>query len=322
VSITTALAPLTAPVVVGGELIGKVMQSLVVYLVGPTVEEFEALIDLYEALCPPPLRTRYKTAEIDLWFPVAAPELTIGGRAAAARGAARPYTEPVRERIRDGRAFEFQLWDGHELNDPVESWSFSCRCIHLRTSGLHAFARFLIPLATDTLLLSRAARIIASRIDLHSGHCGPVFVYDPWNQGPALDAAYAIARRFWGMDLEDRNATLPLMTSYIKGVSWITLVGRAFRSRPEIAAALRGLEGVDEVDVEHLARATVLTAGAQPTAGDQYRPDPSLGAYEAVADALRPLMLEAHPDFPSQRFIENGNTVGWFRRFIEPAGWR
>jgi hypothetical protein len=34
------------------------------------------------------------------------------------------------------------------------------------------------------------------------------------------------------------------------------------------------------------------------------------------------LFLQAHPDFPGERWVKNGNTVGWIRRFLDPAGWR
>jgi hypothetical protein len=76
------------------------------------------------------------------------------------------------------------------------------------------------------------------------------------------------------------------------------------------------------VKVERHQNASDLIAGPHPVGGDQNRPDSSLDPYYAVASALRPLFLEEYPDFPSERFISHGNTVGWIRRFLEPGGWR
>jgi AcrR family transcriptional regulator len=171
-------------------------------------------------------------------------------------------------------------------------------------------------------LLGDMANDIAENVEFHSGHGGLAFVYDPWRMEPALDAIYASARRFWGIDIEDLNHTLPLMKSSIKGVSWITLVGSEFASKPQIEPALRRADTIPEVTVERHRHGVVMLAGSEPVVGDQNRPDRTLDPYYAVANLLRPLFLMQHPDFPSERFVKNGNTTGWIRRFIEPDGWR
>jgi hypothetical protein len=313
---------LEMPVVIEGRVVSKVMQDLIVYLVGPSELELEFLIDLYESICPLDHLVNYKIGEIEHWVLLAQPELTAQGRMAAAARVRRPYLQPVRQRIRDGRAFEVQFWDGQPIDDPEGSWSFSCRSIQLRSTGLHAFVRILIPLQADPEILRTVATTIADNIELCSGHGGFVFVYDPWLKADALDAIYALARRFWGVDVEDLNRTLPSMKKGIKGVNWITLVGRWFLDEPETPAGLDDLAKVPNVEVDQRKHATVLVAGPCPAAGDQHRPDHSLAPYFAVAKALEPLFLNTHPDFSSERFITNGNTVGWLRRFIDPAGWR
>ena len=315
-------SPLAAPTVISGQVASKVMQDLTVYLVGPSKQEFEYLIDLYESICPSDRLVKYKIAELEVWPRITSPLLTATGRAAARAGLNRPYLEPVRQRIRDRRAFEVQFWDGRRIDDPEGSWSFSCRRIHLRSTGLHAFSRILIPLEANPEILRTTALAIADSIGFYSGHGGLVFVYDPWLKQDALDAIYAQARRFWGVDVEDLNRTLPLMKNGIKGVNWITLVGRGFASAPEIQAALADLAKVPEVTIEQRKQGTMLIAGPQPVVGDQHRPDHSLDPYYAVGNALRPLFLDAHPDFSSERFVQNANTLGWIRRFIDPAGWR
>jgi hypothetical protein len=313
---------LARPVVVRGQVVFKVVQDLTVYLEGPSEQELEYLINLYTNICPPGRLERYKIAELPFWPYIARPILTMSGRAAAAAGVPHPYFEPARQRVRQGRAVEAQFWDGLEIDDPDCCWSFSCRGIHKRVGGVFAFARILAPLNTDPDILRGAAQAIADNVKLYSGHGGLTFLFHSWLVEDAFDAIYAKARRFWGVDVGSTNDTILLMRTAIKGVNWITLVGQGFASAPEIQAALAGLTGAPSVTVEPRKHATVLIAGPRPVVGDQHWPDHSLDPYYAVANALRPLFLDAHPDFPSERWVKNGNTVGWIRRFIDPAGWR
>lgn len=317
--------PLSTPVAASGRIVSKVMQDVTVYLTGPDEQELEYLIDLYCRLCPADRLSYYKIAELPFWAPLAQPTLTASGRAAAAAGVERPYLEPVRRRIREGRAFELQLWDGRSIEDPAGSWSFNCRRIKLRSTGLHAFVRMVVPVHADAAVLLSAARALADSVALFSGHAGLAFLYDPLLQADAMDAIYAQARRFWGVDVEDLRGTLPAMRRRIKGVNWITIVGRALDADAEPAAverALADLAAQADVSVEQCVHAWIVVAGLAPAAGDEHRPDASLDPYRRVASALEPLLPEQHRDFPGPRFIENGNTVGWIRRWVEPSGWR
>lgn len=316
---------LATPVVISGQVASKVVLDLTVYLEGPSEQELEFLIDYYESLCPSGGMDHYSISELQSWRRVANPHLTASGRAAGAAGVKRPYLEPVRKRIRDGRAFDVQFWDGRDIDDPDGCWSFRCGRIHLRSSGLHAFARILLPLHADFKILQTAARKVADHVEFYSGHGGLVFGYNPWLAEDAFDAIYAQARRFWGIDVEDLNGTLPLMKAGIKGVNWITMLGPKLASEESggiVQEALNQLAIVPDVTIEQRKHGAVLVSGPEPVVGDQHRPDNSLNPYFAVARSLEPLFINAHPDFSSERWVTNGNTVGWIRRFIEPDGWR
>lgn len=314
--------PASGLVVIDGQVALKVMLDLTVYLCGPSEQEFEFLFDYYESICVPEGDKKYTIAELEYWPLVTAPDLTQSGRAAAAAGRKRPYFEPVRNRIREGRAFEAAFWDGRPISDPAGSWSFSCKRIHCKSTGLHAFARLLVPLDTDLQILVDAAHTIADKTGFIFGQGGFVFAYAPRLKEGAFDEIYAQARRFWGIDIEDLNDTLPLTKEGIKGINWITLVGREFASRNDIGDNLDGLAAVGGVTIQPKRYGTVLVAGPEPQAGDQHRVEDGLEPYYAVARALAPLFLTEHPDFPGERFIKNGNTMGWIRRFLEPDGWR
>lgn len=311
---------LAAPTVVDGHVISKVMLDLTVYLSGPTELELEYLIELYDRSSPPAGQTKFKIAELDFWPLVSRPPLTQSARAVAAAGVKRPYIEASRQRIRDGRGFEVQFWDDRPISDPAGSWSFNCQRIYKLSSGQHAFVRFLFPLSAPPALLRSMALAIADNVAFESGHGGLVFVYDPWYVGSAFDAIYAQARRFWGVDVEYLNDTLPLMKSGIKGINWITMLGN--QHVPHLDGALAQLSSVPGVSTEPRRAGVVLVAGAEPVVGDQHRAANGLDPYIAAAKALEPLLIKQHPDFPGERFINNGNTMGWIRRFVDPAGWR
>lgn len=316
------LAPrLSTPVVVSGHVASRVVLDLTVYLAGPSERELAFLVDFYESLCPPGGMARYQVSESPWWVRVTTPRLTASGRAAAAAGVRRPYLETIRRRVREGRAFDVQFWDGRDIDDPDSCWSFRCGRIHRQTSGLHAFVRILMPLKTDFEILVTAARRVADNVELYSGHAGLVFGYDPWLAEDAFDAIYAQARRFWGVDVEDLPGTLPLMREAIKGLNWLTLVGTQFAVGPAMRASLAGLAKVPYVAIDERKHAVVLMAGPRPVGGDHNRPDDSLAPYHAIAEALEPLFVKAHPDFPSERWFDNGNTLRWIHRFIEPDKW-
>ena len=133
----------------------------------------------------------------------------------------------------------------------------------------------------------------------------------PGSSAVPLDLIYAQARRFWGVEVEEIvTFTLPHTNEGIKSVNWITMVGRDVASRPEIQASLADLAKASNVTIHKRKHATVLIAGPQPVQGDQHRPDKSLDPYYAVAQALQPLFIKAHPDFASERWVTKRENHG------------
>jgi hypothetical protein len=308
---------LAQPLTLSGRVAAKVMLDLTLYLQGPSVQELDFLVDWFARMAPAGRIAKYKIAEHPYWVPLSKPVLTASGRAAAQAGRSLPYLEPARNRVREGRAFEVGFWDGRSIDDVDGSWSFNCTRVHLRSRGLFSFVRILVPLQTDPAVLMRAACILADNVEFISGHGGLVFTYDPRLKIDAMDHIYARARRFWGIDVEDLNVTLPLTRQAIKGVGWLTLLGKQFVT-PALAERLQGLS--DVVCQQHR-QGFVCIAGTEPTPCDRHRPDSGVDPLFTLARALAPMYLDAHPDFTGERFIQHGNTLGWIRRFIEPGGW-
>lgn len=311
----SSMVPPPAPA--SGRTLVKVMQDLTVYLVEPSEAELDMLLDLYDLICPAGRKVMYFIPELLHWTPLSSPILTASGRVASAEGVRRPYLEPARRRIREGRAFDVQIWDNRPISAAEGSWSLNLRRIHLKERGMFAFARFLVPLNTDPRILQQAAAQIAGHVRLNSGHGGLTFAYDPLRKETAFDYIYAYSRRFWGIDVEDLNATLPLMADAIKGVNWLTLVGTSLDPDRRAVAEIESAN-VTVTECEH---ATLVIAGPEPVAGDQNRPNLSLAPYEQVAHALGDLFPSEHPDFSGERFRDNANTLNWVRRFLEPEDW-
>ena len=299
------------------------MLDLTVYLVGPDESELDFLVRLYTRACPRDRLSRYKIAEFEHWPTVANPALTASGRQAAAHGLPTPALEPVRRRIRDGRAFELRFWDGREIDAAEGSWSFSCTRIHLRRSGLHAFVRILIPLEAGPQILPDLARAIARNVRFLSGNGGLTFAYQPWHKAVAFDHIFAMARRFWGVDIEDLNASLPLMREGLKSIGWITMLGQVGGASAGSASPPAFLANpIDNVTITTELHGVIMLVGAEPVAGDINRQAPELSPYFTLARCLEPLVLAHHPDFDGDLFAKSGGTVDWIRRFIDPQGWR
>jgi hypothetical protein len=310
---------LRTPLLGGAGPLAQVAIDLTVYLNGPSVEEFDHLVRLYERICPVERLQVYAMAETVDWDLVRDPMLTKRGLEAAARGERLPFLAPVRRRIERGRTFEFQFWDERE----VESFSFTCRRIKDESTGdKYSFVRFLFPLDVDLHVLQQLAEAIADSVELCSGHGGLTFLYDPWNKYDAFSVNYGRAKRFWGIDVEDLNLTLPLTSAGIKGAQWLTVVGRSWMSDGAAEAAVGDLRGRAEISVLDRKHAVVIRAGETPSDGDQHRQDPELDPYFEVGRALAPITMQDHPDFRGDGFLQNANTIGWLRRFIEPDGWR
>lgn len=315
----------TTPSIFSRSVVGKITLDISVYLRGPTIRELDYLVDLYSRICPPDRFVKYKISELECWTLIAKPDLTMSGRDALSKGTNRPFLEPVKNRIRNGRAFEIRFWDGIEIDEPEGSWSFTCRRIHLKSKGLFSFVRLLIPLSEDPEILRSVSISILENVEIYSGHGGLVFVYDPWLKGYAFDHIYIKARRYWGVDVEDLNATLALMSKGIKGINWITLLGNSLSnedSESDIKKALFEISSIPGVDIEKRKNGSMLTIGVKPVIGDQNHPDVALNPYFSVAKKLKNLYVTTHPDFGGKKFIENGNTLGWIRRFLEPDDWR
>lgn len=315
------LGDLEDPIRLDGSLIGRLLLDLTVYLVGPSVAEFDWSCAQYEAIVEPTKRLRYQTPELQLWSDVRHPDLTASGRRVASAGVTRPYFEPCRQRIRDDRAFFARYWDGTSLDDPSAIFAFNCGATRKKESGTHGYVNWRTPLDFEPARLREAALQLADDVELHSGHVGLGFTYDQWNMYPAFDEFHKRMKRYLCPDIEHLGTTLPVVAKGIKQIGWVTLIGDSQLKRAGMAEALDTIASVPSVDIERRKHAVAITIGSKPIAGDINRQGPALAAYYRVGEALAPFMLKDHPDLPGARFSTPGETASWINRFANPEGW-
>lgn len=308
--------PLDAPIVRDGKPLVEVLLDLTAYLPAASVDQLDYLVGWYKDFCPPKGFTRYKIAELFEFDSIRDPNPSKQGQAAAQRREPLPFLAPVRRRILDSRPFEIRFWDGR----PAQAFGFSHWQVRGDDGQLHAFVRVTLPLDVGPEALIDLARKLLENVPVLSGHAGLTFGYDSNRKFDAFTAIYPFARRYWGIDVEDLNGTLPLMREWMKGVGWLTLIGAAFQTHPAIAKALRVPETNPLVQLERPKYALLFRAGAEPVVGDRHRPDQSLDPFFALGGALAPLIVRGHPSFSGNGFIDHDDTNAYLHRFDDPSG--
>jgi hypothetical protein len=268
--------------------------------------EFDVALECYGRLVPRERWRLFKIAENPIWDrvdrPIQPASLSRGSHPLA-------FLDTVRERIRLGRPVEFKIWDREDVN----SWSLSC-CQLAADDERHAFYRLLAPRTADHADIERFIRELASSVQITSGHGGYCFTYNFMQRNLAFSEIYKYAWRYWGIDVEYLNATLPLMNAHIKGVHWLTFLGEQFVRDRSLDQAL-GASSSRCVTTE-VNGGLLLRLGEAPVVGDRNRPSGELGPYFDLGQALAPLMFETVPEFPGT-FAEKSNTLAWARRFAD-----
>jgi TseV toxin immunity protein TsiV len=308
---------LAQPVIVDGRPLIHTTLDVTLYVPDAAEPDLDFLIELYRRLCPPSRFVYYATAESLGWDSVDDPLLTNSGYEAARRSEPLPFLAPVRKRIRNDRPFFLSFWDGRDS----ELYAFTFRRERGPDKVQHTFVRFNLPNTLDAEVLAELTGSLADGLPFLSGHAGIQFGYDPGNKFAAFSRIYPLARRYWGVDVEDLNGTLPLTRDAIKGISWLTLLGGPYL---ETGAATRALAACDSdalLTTTRRRHGLIFRVGDAPVPADRHRPPKELDAMMALGSALDDLVVADHPSFEGDGFIDHADTNGWFHRFANPAGW-
>jgi len=223
-----------------------------------------------------------------------------------------PYMREMDRRLDQGVI----VWDGGETS----FWSFNIGGVFEPDQPPQAsFCQIIFPDDAPPSLAIDAARGLADRLPLLSGHAGYTTLFKLLVKNQAFDQIYAWAKRYWGLEVEDLNRTLPVTLDGVKGANWLTLVGNDFWLRLQQAGGGAEVQVPSSVAMEVRAHARLLVAGDRPVFADRNRgefPD----AYAAVERAIQPIKVVNHPEFDG-RFREEHATGAWLHRLTEPTGW-
>ncbi|WP_176479099.1 type VI immunity family protein [Mesorhizobium sp. WSM3860] len=300
--------------------LNKILLEVVVYPKRLTVDDFDWILDLYETVCPRDRFKLFKITELPFWSQVADPVLTQSAR--AVRRSPYSFFEAARKRISEGRALEAQLWDGCEIDDPRGTFNLNIEALKRRKQGLAWYVRFLFPLDFATAQLSGLLRTLVDRLDVFSGHGGPVFAFARDKKDEAFTEIYAKARRFWGIDIDMLDLTPFRMRSELKSPCWLNALGSPFRDDPGVAARTEDLRADPDITVFDQRHATVFVLGAEPDALDRNRLVKKVLVYQRMAEVIDGFILDAVGPLAGDGFISNADaTDAWLHRFSLGSNW-
>lgn len=192
-----------------------------------------------------------------------------------------------------------------------------------------SLVRFMLPAAAsraDPAPLLQLAQQLADDFPIVSGHSRYCIERnDAYYSQPSMMAAYPLAMRFQGADLDYRLSDEEFV--FLKTVNWLTIVGDPLLERIGGRAALCASINEPEVIVHDAKFGLILQAGERPALGDVNRGEwlPSYRAvYRALAELFAPTFTPAfHLTIPGDPHVDEERTEAWYRRFereIERAG--
>lgn len=282
--------------------------GLTLYLADPVAwarEGAAAMFQAYRARAPAGSLRWYTTSQLGDWF-------RVGG-----------------QRL-DEIAEALARWIGHprgllqlRLVDDTgaPSTAFVYREIDPRLCPRAATLELFLPAGSSPTALVELAAEAASRGAILSGVGGYAAAWNPHQKPTAFWEIHAWCKRYVGLDVQDADAMAWRAHEGLPGTNWITLVGDAAADRLRIdPAALASGPWQHGVAARRLPHALLLQAGPEPVLGDVNRGE-FPWAYAEVARRLAPAFVKEPTPYWGG-FTENGDTLAWLRRLVEPEGWQ
>ena len=185
----------------------------------------------------------------------------------------------------------------------------------------HVRMRF--PKETPAGDIVRLVEHCAQRMPLLWGSAGLAFEHVSGPRFTAHGRIAAMAKRYWGVQIQDLSTLQWDALHGMPGVNWLTLIGREFAASK--AMDLDDLAAAAAPWVRHgvffrqAACGLVLAAGPKPLLGDINQHD-NLDSYARAAELLQPLMLASH--MPLAGALARPEVLAaWLHRFEAPREW-
>ncbi len=209
-----------------------------------------------------------------------------------------------------------QVYSGLKGEDRGKEWTFTIRGVKkFKGKKTASFCEVLMPADTNPELLHKMAMGLADVLPFMSGHGGYAPIFDASSKSDAFERIYEWAKRYWGLDVEDLNRTLPEVLHGTKGVNWLTLLNPPYFKKAFGAK----LKFSRDITMEQKKYGYVIRAGKTPTLGDMEKKEfPKL--YAEVDRGMQKIRHKRHEEF--ERTFDKKSTMAWLNRLVKPEGWR
>jgi Protein of unknown function (DUF3396) len=186
-----------------------------------------------------------------------------------------------------------------------------------------SYLRLSFPEHTAPISIVRLAQSVIQHVPLHWGSAGMAFVHVSGPRHVAYRRIAALAKRYWGVQIQDMSTLQWDALRGMPGVNWLTLIGNDFASAngmsiDAIATAASGLarQGVYSRRATH---GLAVAAGASASLGDVNVGD-DLRSSALIAQLLRPLLLREHLPLDGP-FAHREVLSAWLGRLEVPQNW-
>ena len=162
-----------------------------------------------------------------------------------------------------------------------------------------------------------AAKGLAKLLPFDFGYGSPALQWSELHADEALDAAWGLAVRYPGYDVQYNEPSRSYLEGKLRGARWLTFLG------PDFVARLGGKNAIrvklpSEVVVQDAGHGTLLRSGTLPELGDRNR-RASTPLLRAVAKLLEPETRFEEPALEGSAFGEDREDEfhAWERRFLD-----
>jgi Protein of unknown function (DUF3396) len=186
-----------------------------------------------------------------------------------------------------------------------------------------SYVRMRFPSETQPVDIVRLAEWTIQHLPLSWGAAGLTFEHISGSRFIACRKIAGLAKRNWGVQIQDMSALQWDALRGMPSVNWLTLIGNEFaRSKGLSVETLAG-------DAAQLVQRGIyhrvgtygiaLAAGPKPMLGD-INIGEDISAYARVAELIQPLLLTEHTPLAGP-FAHPEVLAAWLRRFENPQGW-
>lgn len=294
----------------------RIRLGLVVFVRGPLRSHGEALEDLWSRLQAGLLRkpfARYRIGSDTVW--TALPEDSARTSFVEMFGLRHPLA---------GR-WGLEVADADEGggSQPTSTWLQFSDLAPVRGLERASHFRILFPDETSVPTIAALGEWAVNRLPLWWGSAGFVFHHTNGTMFTAHTRMAALAKRYWGVQIQDMASLQWDALRGIPSVNWLTLIGADFAGAKDVSIErlTTDVASLNEQGVSYRAgpHGVAVATGVAPLYGD-INTGESIDTYVRVAQLAQRLLLTDHTPLFGP-FAKPEVLAAWLGRFSSPQRW-